>query len=223
MRTLDADGFTRLLKTAKGSELEVPIIVAFGTGLRRGELLALRWSDVDLAVGRVSVRRSLERFDGEIRTKEPKTPRSRRTVTLPAFALAALRTLRDDQLRTLIALFGDLEARRRQKDGPVFTRIDGALWDVGAFSLAFYRLIRRGKLPAVRFHDLRHSYGTLALAAGTDLKTISAALGHSTISTTANIYLHAVESLQQEAADRINLIVADAIERAQTASEKRSS
>jgi integrase len=68
---------------------------------------------------------------------------------------------------------------------------------------------------------LRHSYGTLALAAGTDQKTISAALGHSTISTTANIYLHAVESLQQEAANRIDLIAADALERAQ--GEKRRS
>ncbi len=197
--------------------------MAFATGLRRGELLALRWSDVDLAGGRLSVRRSLERVGGEIRTKEPKTARSRRTVALPTFAITALRTRKDDQHRNLAVLFGDLEARRRQREGWVFDRIDGEPWDPGAFSLAFYRLIRRAKLPAVRFHDLRHSYGTLALAAGTDLKTISAALGHSTISTTANIYLHAVESLQQEAADRINLIVADAIERAQVAKSEASS
>jgi integrase len=121
-----------------------------GTSSRRGELLALRWSDVDLAVGRVSVQRSLERVEGEIRTKEPKTTRSRRTVALPMFAVVALRVWRDDQLKKLAALFGDLEARRRQKDGAVFDRVAGDLWDPGAFSLAFYRLVRRAKLPAIR-------------------------------------------------------------------------
>jgi integrase len=68
-------------------------------------------------------------------------------------------------------------------------------------------MMRRSKLPLIRFHDLRHSYGSLGLAAGTDLKTISASLGHSTIATTANIYLHVVDSLQREAADRLDVIL----------------
>jgi len=99
----------------------------------------------------------------------------------------------------------------RSEDSPVFTRSDESAWEPGAFSLAFARLVKRSRLRHIRFHDLRHSFGTLALQSGVDLKTVSSALGHSAISTTANVYLHAVESLQQEAAARIDALLGTSV------------
>jgi hypothetical protein len=80
--------------------------------------------------------------------------------------------------------------------------------------LLFARLVKRAKIQHVRFHDLRHSFGTLALASGVDLKTVSAALGHSTISMTANTYIHAIESLQRDAADRIDVMIGRVVDAA---------
>lgn len=198
-----AEGFAALAAFAQGTELEAPIVVALGTGLRRGELLGLRWTDVDLDDARLTVQRSLERVNGIIREKETKTARSRRTLPLPKFVVRALRQHRLAQKQRLLALgVGNLGP-----GGYVFDAGDGSPRNPGAFSLAFYRLMRRSKLPLIRFHDLRHSYGSLGLASGTDLKTISASLGHSTIATTANIYLHVVDSLQREAADRMDVIL----------------
>ncbi|MFY9886322.1 MAG: tyrosine-type recombinase/integrase, partial [Candidatus Cybelea sp.] len=98
-----------------------------------------------------------------------------------------------------------------QVRSPAPIRADGSAWKPDSFSMAFAHLVRRSKLPKVRLHDLRHSHATLALSAGTDLKTISAALGHSTISVTANIYVHAIEAMQRTHADRIEAVLGDAV------------
>jgi hypothetical protein len=193
MHVLDPAGVTKLLRAAQGTELQAIIAVAIGTGLRRGELLALRWSDVDLDARRLNVRRSLESYKGATRTKPPKTARSARTIALPPFVIDVLR---NEQIR-------QRELRRTPADDWIFTRPDGALWEPGAFSLAFARFIKAAKLPHVRFHDLRHSFGTLALASGVDLQTVSRALGHESTAITSRIYLHAIDALQEDAAARI--------------------
>ena len=212
MRTLDVAGVAALLAAAEGTELQVPIAVLVGTGLRRGELLGLRWTDLDLDGGRLTVRRSVEMIDGQRREKPPKTAHSARTLSLAPFVVEALRRRKREQLDRLKRLSGsDLDARRRHETAYVFDRIDGSAWKPDSFSWAFAELIRRAKLPKVRLHDLRHSHATLALAAGTDLKTISAALGHSTISITANIYVHAVEAMQRAHADRIEAVLGGAV------------
>jgi len=97
MRALDAAGVSELLTAVRGSELEAVVAVAIGTGLRRGELLALRWNDVDLEKQRLSVRRSVETVNGVTRTKPPKTARSARTIALPAFVVQVLRRARLEQ------------------------------------------------------------------------------------------------------------------------------
>ncbi len=202
MKALDADGVSKLMAAAGGTELEHPIGVASGTGLRRGELLALRWADIDLRAHRLAVRRSLETVKGVTRTKPPKTAKSARTIFLPLFVVEILRLRKAQQLENLESLGLD-----QDEETWVFTGADERAWEPGAFSLDFARFVKRAKLPHVRFHDLRHSFGTLALAAGVDLKTVSTALGHSTISMTANIYVHAVPSLQDEAAARIDALL----------------
>ena len=219
MLTLDPQGVADLLRAANGSELCLPIAVLIGTGLRRGELFGLRWTDVDFDAGRLSVRRSVEMVKGQRRVKAPKTTRSARTIALAPFVIEALRRQRDQQnVRMSLLLGNDLETRRRQKDAYVFDRADGTTWNPDSFSWSFAQLVRRADVPKVRLHDLRHSHATLALAAGTDLKTISAALGHSAIAVTANTYLHAVESLQQGHAARMDSILGVAVNEALAAS-----
>jgi len=206
MRTLDAAGVAELITAARGTELGLPIAVLIGTGMRRGELLGLRWSDVDLEVGRVAVRRSIEVIDGERREKSPKTRRSSRIFAVGPFVVAALLQQRREQLERRLA-FG----LGRDDNAYVFDRADASPWMPDSFSWSFADLVRRKKLKKVRLHDLRHSYATISLAVGTDLKTISASLGHSTIAVTANTYLHEVESLQQAHAARIDAALGSAV------------
>jgi integrase len=206
MCALDPAGVARLLRAAQGSELQPIIVVAVGTGLRRGELLALRWSDVNLDARRLTVRRSLETVEGVTRTKPPKTARSERTIALPPFVADVLRIelgRQEELCRT--------SGMKQAENGWVFARIDGSPWEPGAFSLAFARFVKHAKLPHARFHDLRHSFGTLALASGVDLQTVSRALGHESTAITSRIYLHAIDTLQDDAAARIDALLGNAV------------
>ena len=217
MKTLDAAGIAQLIRAAEGTDLQAPIALMAATGLRRGEALGLRWSDVDLEAGRLEVRRSIETVDGEQRYKAPKTTRSARTVSLAAFAVNVLRRHRAAQASTRLML-----GIGRESDGPVFSTVDGKPLDPKAFSKRFARLSQKAKI-GIRLHDLRHTYGTLALAAGIDLKTLSSSMGHSTITLTANTYLHASDSLQRDAAGRIDAILGADVTEAMTASGERVS
>ena len=205
MRALDTPGIVTLLEAAVGTDFQVAIVVATGTGLRRGELLGLRWSDVDLESRRLIVRRSVETVKGVTRTKSPKTARSARTIALPPFVVDVLRNERERQ--SALATFQGRAAHDRW----VFVRRDGSPWEPGAFSLAFARFVKSAQVPQVRFHDLRHSFGTLALASGVDLQTVSRALGHESTAITSRIYVHAIEALQEDAAARIDAMLGNAV------------
>lgn len=203
MRALESTGVAKLLKAAQGGDLQAVIAVAIGTGLRRGELLGLRWSDIDLVARRLTVRRSVETVKGVTRTKPPKTARSARTIALPPFVVEVLR---DDYTKQEL-----VRGRAPDESAWVFVRGDGSPWEPGAFSLAFARFVKNAKLPHVRFHDLRHSFGTLALASGVDLQTVSRALGHESVAITSRIYVHAIDTLQADAAARIDALLGPAV------------
>jgi integrase len=198
-RALDVPAAAKLLKACENSIIGAAIVTSLGTGLRRGELLALRWGDIDLDAGLLTVQRALERVDSATRFKEPKTRRSRRTISLPRFVADRLRRHRVDQAQWFWANhMGRLNAQTL-----VFER-GGEPWVPNTFGTMFMRTLRDAKVPHVRLHDLRHSFASTALEAGVDLKTVSTALGHSTISTTADIYAHVTDSLMKDAADRID-------------------
>jgi integrase len=213
MRSLDAASAERYIRAfSNDPDIGAAVIFAIGTGLRRGEFLALRWSDVDLDAATLRVSRSLERIEifnddnpeerkAELRFKEPKTPGSRRSIPLPRFAVDRLRRHRREQ-RARFEQLGLWQAN----ESLVFDH-DGEPWNPNTFGTEFARRARRFKLPPVRLHDLRHSYATLMLEAGVDLKTVSQALGHSTIRTTADTYAHVTPAMQQSAAERLDRII----------------
>ena len=192
----DDERVRKLLNAARGSEIEAVVMAAIGTGLRRGELCALRWCDIDLDKAMLRVRQSAALLDGRIITKAPKTKGSRRDVSMPDFVVTALRVHREQQEeRHRLLGIGN-----RDPEGVVFDRYDGSRWNPNELSRQFSRLVRRKKLPATRFHDLRHGYASLAFAAGVPLKTASELLGHSGITVTANVYTHIMDEQRRAAA-----------------------
>lgn len=170
------------------------------TGLRRGEILGLAWSDVDLEAGRVRVRRSLEQLRaGECAFKEPKTAKSRRVASLPREAVEILRIHRARQNALKLACGGNYNAGDLVFPEPS----TGEAWGPDRFSRTFSRCAKRLGVN-ITFHGMRHSFATVALRAGVDLKVVSTMLGHATIGVTANIYQHVADDLQRVAADRVS-------------------
>jgi integrase len=134
-------------------------ITALGTGLRQGELLALRWEDLELDAGRLRVRYSLANVGGELTLQEPKTDRSRRTIVLPESVVAALRAHRTRQRMDRLA-----GGSRWVDSGHVFATMLGKPHHAATITRAFQNALDRAQLPRIRFHDLRHSAATFLLA-----------------------------------------------------------
>jgi len=196
------DALVRLIDVAHQSEDRLAALwtLAVYSGARQGELLALRWSDINPDVGTVTIRRAMERgAKGRAEIGETKTKNSRRTVTLPAEALTELRAhrIRQNQER--------LRLGEAWEDGDlVFPSTVGTPLDQRNVIRLFKGALARASLPqSTRFHDLRHASASIALAAGVDLKVISQRLGHSTITITADLYTHVVRQLDADAADRM--------------------
>jgi integrase len=174
--------------------------VAVGTGLRQGELLALRWEDVDLDDATLTVAHTLTR--GSRMLAEPKTDRAKRTLRLGSEVLGALREQRRRQLAERLAA-----GPRWREQGYVFTSSTGAPLDGARVLRTFQRALERARLPRQRFHDLRHATATLLIEAGEELGVVSKVLGHSNIGTTANVYAHLTPAMSQRVADRMDTIL----------------
>lgn len=198
MRTWTAEQARVFLAATADDELAAFWRLALYTGMRRGELLALRWADVDFERGTLSVRRTLTRGESGLVFGEPKSSAGRRSVAIPEPVVATLRTHRARQ------------AERRLKAGPawqdhdlVFERGDGTVLHPNVVTHTFPRLARRHGLPVIRLHDLRHTAATLMLANGEHPRIVQERLGHSDVSMTLNRYSHVTESMQRDAADRL--------------------
>jgi integrase len=170
--------------------------VALGVGLRRGEALGLRWQDVDLDGGTLRVEQALQRTKGGLVLGPTKTPRSRRTIPLPAVCVRALKIHRARQNVERLAV-GD----SWQDSGLVFTSNVGTPVEPRNVNRSFTKLIEKAGVRPVRRHDLRHTCASLLLAQGVPLRVVMEVLGHSQIAVTANTYTHVLPTLQREAAD----------------------
>ncbi len=197
LKPLTADEVRRLFMAAEPSRFEAAIYLAVLTGLRLGELFALRWSDLDVndeAV--VRVRGSLQRVEGQLQVMEPKTRESARDVALGRVGAEALRRHRSRQ------------AEERLKVGPawedhdlVFPNVWGRYMPPDYFVRAeFRRIVARAQLPRMRFHDLRHTFATLQLNGKQPLKIVSEMMGHTRVSITQDLYTHVSAQMQRGAA-----------------------
>ena len=197
----DSDGLRRVMEAARGTLWEIPVLMSATTALRRSEVLGLRWSDVDLEVGKVRAVQGLQRVrdpDGhsELAFLDLKSERARREIVLLPLVVRALREQRRRQ------------AERRLASGDawidvdlVCDRGDGGAPDPDAFTHAFKRIAKAANVsPATRLHDLRHGVATALLAQGVHPAIVSALLGHSSPGFTMGTYQHMLDGMTVEAA-----------------------
>jgi integrase len=183
--------------------------MALATGMRRGELLALRWGDLDLSGATLIVKRSLEETRAGLRFKSPKTKHGHRTISLPLSLVSSLRTHRRHQLELRIAL-------GQGRPGPtalVFSSPEGSPMSPDNLSRDWRRVTASRKLPSVRFHALRHTHASALIASGLDVLTISRRLGHASAAVTLAIYGHLFRNTDREAADAIEVALRTTVER----------
>lgn len=207
MRALDEDETARVLDAARGGDWYTPIVLAVTTGLRRGELLGLKWSHIDLEAGTLTVARSLQQTRDGLQFKEPKTAKSTRTISLPQLAVEALTAHKAEQARLRLAM-----GPAYHDQGLVFAKPDGGPMRPDALSQAFRALVKRLGL-GVRLHGLRHSHASQLLRAGVPVKVVSERLGHSTAMLTLNTYAHVLPGQQEEAAAMIDSALRAALAR----------
>ncbi len=200
--TLTPDQARQLLDAAKGDRLEALYTVAVALGLRQGEALGLQWADIDLDPRTLRVRRSLSRYDGKLRFKEPKTAASRRVIDLPGATLAALRAHRVRQLEERL-----LAGAKWQEHDLVFPSRKGTPYEPSELREQWYKLLKRAELPHFRFHDLRHCCASLLLAQGVPARVVMEILGHTQISTTMDLYAHVMPAARREAADLMDRVL----------------
>jgi integrase len=199
MVTLNAEESARYLASIKDTRTYWPVMLALATGMRRGELLALRWKNVDLDRGVLRVVQSLEQTKAGLRFKDTKNSRNR-SITLPTFAIEELRRLKREQAEELLLL-----SVRQTGETLVCCRADGEPLQPRSVTQLFTVLRARVKdLPRIRFHDTRHSHATQLLADGVHPKVTQERLGHSTITTTMDLYSHVTETMQTDAAARLD-------------------
>lgn len=199
MMVLDQAELARLIRAAEGTRLYVPVMVAATTGLRRGELLALRWRDVDLDRGALAVTQSLEQTRAGLRFKEPKTKRSRRTITLPSLTVEALRAHKVDQIEERLMM-----GKGYTDNGLVFANHDGSPISPRSFSKKFLLLVDKAGVPRITLHGLRHTHITHLLQANVHPKVASERAGHASVAITLDIYSHAVQGMQEDAAVKVD-------------------
>lgn len=197
---VSSDQMRTLIRAAKGTRLAVPVALAAVTGLRRGELLALRWRNVRLEKqGSLYITEALEQTRQlGVRFKPPKG-KSRRLIPLSREGVAILsahKLNQDREPQRVAESFSDNDL--------VFCNPDGAPWPPDTFSKQFSPIAAAVGLRGFRFHDIRHAFATLTLADGRPIKEVQLLLGHSTANTTLSFYARPVEGLGREAVGRLS-------------------
>jgi integrase len=202
IRPLSSEQAKAFLKAVRGNRFEAAFVVALHCGLREGEILGLKWSDVDMYAGTLQVRRTLsEALAGHL--FEPPKNGKGRNVKLTACAVEALRNHLTRQIEEIESL-GD----RYQDQGLVFpSQVGTAMNAKNLTARSFKPLLKRAKLPNIRFHDLRHTFATLMLQNGEHPKVVQEMLGHATIAITMDTYSHVLLNMQRDAVDRLGVLL----------------
>lgn len=195
VQPLSASDAQKLIQAVRGSKIEALLILAVTTGMRRGELLALRWDDIDLKQGVLHVRHTVNRIAGYgFVENEPKTKTSHRRVMLPGIAVEALK-----RHRVMLDQAKQQAGIEWIEKGLVFPNTKGNFLNPDRLLTWFQQALNQAGLPHMRFHDLRHSAATILLTMGVHPKVVQELLGHSTIAMTMDTYSHLLPSLQRDA------------------------
>jgi len=203
MTVLAPEDILKFLEVAKETRHYTLFYTALHTGMRLGELLGLRWCDVDLDImASLSVVQSLYKRSGVCKMVQPKSLRSRRRIALSPSLAILLRQYKGDQQAERILL-----GRPLRDSDLVFSDPAGKPLDPSVVSHRFGKLLHKAGLPHVRFHDCRHSHATLLLKAGVHPKIVSERLGHANIGITLDLYSHILPGLQEMAAERFEQIL----------------
>jgi len=204
---LSPDQIKVVLRTLRGRRLYGVALTGLATGMRRGEIVALRWGDVDLDAGKIRVERSLEQTNAGLAFKEPKTKAGRRTVSIPSSVVTELRDHWREQQKQRLAL-GMGKARTEDL---VFPRWDGGPWPPDRLSSTWAKTVSTLKLPKVTFHALRHTHASQLIAAGLDVVTVSRRIGHSNPTVTLTVYAHLFGNTDERAATAVENALAGAL------------
>ena len=202
MATLALEDVPEFLEAAHEPPYYVPFYTALYTGMRLGELLGLRWCDVDLHMACLSVTQALYKRSGVCKMVQPKSSHSRRRIALsPSLVLLLSDHKAEQQVQRII-----LGTALSDSD-LVFCHPDGRPLDPGVVSHTFAKVLKKAGLPHIRFHDLRHTHATLLLKAGIHPKIVSERLGHANIGITLDTYSHVLPGLQERAAERFDDLI----------------
>jgi integrase len=199
---LNVDQINEVLSKLDGHWLHPIATLALGTGMRRGELLALRWEDIDFNNAAITIERSLEETNAGLRFKSPKNKRSRRIISLSASTVAVMRAFRLQQLEIKMAV--------GHRSDLVFATIDGAPRAPDTLSVDWRRVSAAKGLPSVNFHALRHTHASALINAGLDVVKVSRRLGHASPTITLRVYAHLFDkkSADTQPADAIERLLA---------------
>ena len=195
MKTLPVEQLQSFLREAKDSGVFALYYLELATGLRRGELLGLKWEDIDLEHGDLRVRRQIARINGQVVEAPLKTKNAYRTLPLAEDTISILK-----------------EQKKRVGSSPwVFPSATGGPISPDSVLHMLHRVLKRAGLPQVRFHDLRHTFATLALQNGVDIKTVSGMLGHFSAGFTLDTYAHVTTSAQKAAANTMGKLLSSSV------------
>ena len=207
MLAYDAAQTYDLLEAMRPTRMFIPVLLAVMCGMRRGEILALRWKNVELGDNRrsIAIVESAEQTKEGVRYKEPKSGKAR-TIALSSTVLAELKAHRARQAEEQLRL-----GLRPEPDSFVVAQVDGSPIQPRSLTHEWIRLIGKTALPRIRFHDLRHTHASQMLAAGVHPKIASERLGHSTIGITLDLYSHVMPGMQADAAEQVDAAIRSAV------------
>jgi len=195
LQILTKKDLATLLHGLEGRRIYMPVLIAATTGMRRGEILALKWSSVNLEEGWLMVVQSMEQTKAGLRLKDVKTKHGRRKISLPPITVQALRAHMTEQSEELLRL-----GVGRANDALVFTKVNGQMRNPWAFSDEFSSFVRKLTIPYVSLHGLRHTHISHLLEDGYPIKTVSSRAGHASVSITLDVYGHLLPDSQEKLA-----------------------